>query len=157
MRSRKGLTVQARSGYFAPKHNVDPEEQAKEEIENAVFTRDDIQDIPVTLRTQVVQNKLTVVARVGIGGIRFVRKDGHNRSSLTANVSLFDAAGGALMKNVQDPVDLDFPDDKLAAAMASGVDVKADFEVAAGSYMVRVVLRDGDGHMSSTSRLVEAP
>jgi VWFA-related protein len=153
---RKGLTVQARNGYFAPKHELDAAEQAKEEIENAVFSRAEIQDIPVTLKTQVSQGKLSAIAHFGIGGIRFVNKDGHHRSSVTATVSLFEA-GGKYLKGVQDIVNLDFPDDKLASAIAAGEAIRADFDAPAGSYVVRLVLRDSDGHMSSISRLVDSP
>jgi VWFA-related protein len=154
--TRKGLTIQARKGYFAPKHDVDPAGQAKEEIENAVFSRDEIRDIPVTLRARVAQGKLTVEAHFEIGGIRFVRENGHNRSSVTATMGLFDD-GGNYLKGVQEVVDLDFPDDKLAAAIASGRAVRADFDAPGGNCLVRVVLRDNDGHMSSTSARVEAP
>jgi VWFA-related protein len=154
--TRKGLTVQARNGYVAPRQNADPAEQAKEEIENALLSRDEIRDIPVTLGTEVAHGKLTMLVHFGIGSIRFIRQDGHNRSSLTANLSLFDADGN-YVKGVQDIVDLDFSDDKLASAMTSGQAVKADFDMAAGSYVVRLVLRDGEGHMSSTSRHVEMP
>jgi VWFA-related protein len=161
IRSREGLTVQARNGYFAPKHTPDPAEQAKEEMENAVFSRDEIREIPVTLRAQATgtagsPDRLAVAAHFGIGGIRFVRKDGHNRSSVTLAVSLFNA-GGNHIKGGQNIVNLDYPDDKLAAAMASGVDVKIGFDVAPGGYLVRLVLRDNDGHLAATSRLVEAP
>ena len=154
--TRKGLTVQARNGNVAPRQNADPAEQAKEEIENALLSRDEIRDIPVTLGTEVAHGKLTMLVHFGIGSIRFIRQDGHNRSSLTANLSLFDADGN-YVKGVQDIVDLDFSDDKLASAMTSGQAVKADFDMAAGSYVVRLVLRDGEGHMSSTSRHVEMP
>jgi VWFA-related protein len=154
--TRKGLTVQARKGYFAPKHDVDPAGQAKEEIENAVFSRDEIRDIPVTVRTKVAQGKLAVEAHFDIGGIRLVRENGHNRGSVTATMGLFDD-GGNYLKGAQEVVDLDFPDDKLAAAIASGRTVRADFDAPGGSYLVRVVLRDNDGHMSSTSKLVDVP
>ena len=162
IRSRTGLTVQARNGYFAPRREVEPAEQAQEEIERAVFSRDEIQDIPVSLRAQASRTArpkatLTVVAHFGIREIRFVHQEGHHRSSVTAVVSLFDAASGNYIKGVRDIVELDYPDEKLAAAMASGVHVRTGFDAAEGSYVVRLVLRDNDGHMSSTSRLVEVP
>ena len=71
-------------------------------------------------------------------------------------MSLFDAVGNYL-KGAQDVVNLDFPDDKLASAMASGDAVRADFDTPAGSYVVRLVLRDNDGHMSATSSFVDVP
>jgi VWFA-related protein len=135
--ARKGLTVQARNGYFAPKHNVDPAEQAKEEIENAVFSRDEIQDIPVTLRASVAGGKLSAVAHFDLSG---------SRSRVTATVSLFDAAGNYL-KGVQDVIDQD----------SSARAVRADFDAPPGTYVVRLVLRDNDGHMSATSKNVEVP
>jgi VWFA-related protein len=154
--TRKGLTVQARNGYFAPKHDVTPAEQAKEEIENAVLSRDEIHDIPATLRAQAAQGKLIVTAHFDLRGIRFVHENGRSRSSLTATVCLFDATGNYL-KGVQDPIDLDLADDKLAPAMASGHEVSTGFDAPRGNYMVRLVLRDNDGHMSSMSKLVEVP
>jgi hypothetical protein len=105
---------------------------------------------------QASQGKLSAIAHFGIGGIRFVQEDGHNRSSLTATVSLFDAVGNYL-KGVQDVVNLDFPDDKLAAAITSGDAVRADFDSPPGSYVVRLVLRDNDGHMSATSSPIDVP
>ena len=50
IKDRKGLTIQARDGYYAPKSFADPAQQAKQEIENAVFSRDEIQEIPITLK-----------------------------------------------------------------------------------------------------------
>lgn len=44
----------------------------------------------------VAQGKLTVNAHFGIGGIRFVHKDGHNHSSVTATPGLFESNGSYL-------------------------------------------------------------
>jgi len=41
-----GLTLQARRGYYAPKHEVDAAQEAKREIEEALFSRDEWRDIP---------------------------------------------------------------------------------------------------------------
>ena len=46
------LTLQARRGYYAPKHAADPAEEAKQEIEDAVFSQEELHDLPVELHTQ---------------------------------------------------------------------------------------------------------
>jgi VWFA-related protein len=45
-------TIQARRGYFAPNKLDDPREIAKQEIQEAVFSQDEIFDLPLTLQTQ---------------------------------------------------------------------------------------------------------
>ncbi len=48
----KGMTVQARKGYYAPTHPTDPADQAKQQIEEVFFSRDEIRDLPAVLQTQ---------------------------------------------------------------------------------------------------------
>ncbi|HEY6343181.1 MAG TPA: VWA domain-containing protein, partial [Bryobacteraceae bacterium] len=71
LKNPSGFEVQARRGYYAPKHLADPEEQAKQEIQEAVFSRDEIGDIPVNLNLQFFKSsaasaKVTVVAKIDI-------------------------------------------------------------------------------------------
>src|SRR5208283_3574168 len=44
--------VQARRGYFAPSRVDDPKEQARAEIEDAIYSQGEIQDFPLELQTQ---------------------------------------------------------------------------------------------------------
>ncbi|MGD0783425.1 MAG: VWA domain-containing protein [Candidatus Aminicenantales bacterium] len=72
----KGLTLQARKGYYAPKHMTDAAEQAHQEIEDALFNREVLKDFPVELHTQFfkssdVDAKLSVLARVDFRRLRF--------------------------------------------------------------------------------------
>ena len=46
---RKGLVIQARRGYYALKHTSNAEEDAKADIHDAVFSREEMRDIPVDL------------------------------------------------------------------------------------------------------------
>jgi hypothetical protein len=62
---------------------------------------------------------------------------------------------GKYFAGKQEKVELDYSDDKLAASIASGTDVRGDFDTPPGRYLVRVVIRDEDGHLSSTSSAVE--
>ncbi len=158
---RRGLTVEARRGYFAPKHLADSAEQVKQALIQAVFSREKVNDLPVTLQTQLAEtgsggSKLTLIAHVDIHSIPFEKENGRNRDTLTAVVSLFDSNGG-YVKGLQDRFELDFPDETLPARMASGVKFKNDFDVKAGTYLVRLVLRDEQGQMATADRSVAVP
>jgi len=71
LRDSKGLTLQARKGYFATRRESSPAEQARQDIEDAVFTRDVVKDIPVDLRTQFFKSsddaaRVSVLARLDV-------------------------------------------------------------------------------------------
>jgi VWFA-related protein len=46
------LSLSARRGYYAPKHLSDAVETAKREVEEALFSREEMRDIPVEMHTQ---------------------------------------------------------------------------------------------------------
>ena len=95
LRNSANLTVQARRGYWAPNHKVDPAEVAQEEIQETVFSRDEIQEIPVDLQTEFFKTEdfkaeLTVTARLTLQGVRFRKADDRNIDILTVVTGLFD-------------------------------------------------------------------
>ena len=64
-------TVQARKGYFAPEGATSPTEVARQAIEDAVFSREEVREIPIELHTQFFKPddndaKLSVVAVSGV-------------------------------------------------------------------------------------------
>ena len=71
-------------------------------------------------------------------------------ANLIATVGLFDATG-IFLDGRQEKLDLDYAAGKVPDAF----DVKSEFNVHPGAYLVRVVLRDRDGHLSSTSQTVK--
>jgi len=71
LKTSHGLDLQARRGYYAPKHLPDPEEDAKREMQEAMFSRDEVQDIPLDLHMQFFKSsdivaKISVLARVNV-------------------------------------------------------------------------------------------
>ena len=50
--TKEKFNVQARHGYFAPRSASDPAQITKEEIQEALFSQEEILDIPVDLQTQ---------------------------------------------------------------------------------------------------------
>jgi VWFA-related protein len=159
--SRKGVSVQARRGYYALKHSRNPEEDAKADIQDAVFSRDEMRDIPVDLQTQFFKPdastaKLTVLAKVDLRRLRYKKVDGRNNDELTVVSVLFDTNGNYMMGTTK-TVSMKLRDETLAR-LASGITVKTNFDVKPGTYIVRLVVRDAEGQaMAAQNGAVEIP
>jgi VWFA-related protein len=158
----RGVTLQARRGYYAPKHATDPAEDAKEEIRVALFSREEMSDIPVELHTQFFkatdQNaKLAVLAHVDLKHLHFKKADGRNRNTLSIVSAVFDR-NGILVGAIQKTVEMRLKDETFNARIAAGVAMKTSFDVAPGSYVVRLVVRDSEGQtMAARNGVVEIP
>lgn len=161
-RDTKGVTLQSRHGYYAPKHATDPAEDAKEEIRVALFSRDEMSDIPVELHTQFFKPtdnnaKLAVLAHVDLKHLHFKKVDGRSRNVLSIVSAVFDR-NGILVAAIQKDVEMRFKDETFNARIANGVAMKTSFDVAPGSYVVRLVVRDSEGQtMAARNGVVEIP
>jgi VWFA-related protein len=157
-----GYQVQARRGYFVQRHALDPAEQAKQEVEEAFFSRDEIHDLPVELHTQFFKTgeykaTLSILARVDLRHLRFRKADGRNYNTLTVVGGIFDRNGNYVGGN-QKVVDMKLKDQTLETLPESGLTVKTTLDVASGSYVVRLVVRDSEGQvMSAQNGVVEIP
>jgi VWFA-related protein len=156
------LNLQARRGYYAPQHLEDPAEEAKQEIEDAVFSQDESHGIPVELRTQFYKSsdaeaKLSVFAKVDVKHIRFRKVDGRNRNDLTVVSALFDRNGNYL-KGEEKIFQMSWKDETLESKLGSGITVKTSFDVKPGTYRVRLIVRDAEGQsMTAENSAVEIP
>ncbi len=141
--------IQARHGYFAPRHVVDPAEEAKQEIQEALFSQDEIRDLPVDLHTQFFktdnyQAKLAVLTHVDIKGVHFRKTDGRTRDELTVATAIFDENGNYVTGG-EKIVQMKLLDPTYDRLMRSGLNLKTSFDVKPGTYLVRQVVRDSEG------------
>jgi hypothetical protein len=156
------LAMQARRGYYAPRHVADAVETAKREIEEALFSREEIHDIPVELHTQFFKSsdenaRLSVLIRVDVKHIRFRKEEGRNRNDLTIVSGLFDRNGNYVTAN-EKILEMRLRDDTLENKLRQGINLKTNFDVKPGSYLVRLVVRDAEGQMMSAQNgAVEIP
>ena len=156
------LRVAARRGYWAPNHSISPAEEAKEEIQDAVFSREEMLDIPVKLHTEFFKQsefkaELTVETRIDLKGLKFRKADDRNRDTLTVVTGLFDE-NGRYIKGTERTLDLQLRDQTMETARSSGLALKESFDVAPGRYVVRVVVRDTEGRsMAAQNQGVEIP
>ncbi|MGA8151633.1 MAG: VWA domain-containing protein [Terriglobales bacterium] len=155
------LTLQARKGYYAPKQAPNPEEEAKQEIEDALFSQEEMHDLPVQLHTQFFKAsdtdaRLAVLAHVDVKRLHFRKADGRNNNALTIASGLFDR-NGTFITGMEKIVTMRLKDETLEHRVDSGVTVKTSFDVKAGSYLVRLVVRDAEGQLSAENGAVEIP
>ncbi len=153
--------VQARKGYYAPNGNADASEQAKVALQDAVFSQDEVSEIPVQLHTQFFKPdednaKLSVLVHMDVRRFHFRKADGRNNDDVTVVSALFDR-DGKFISGTQKTVQMHLKDETLESRLNSGVTLKSSFDVKPGRYIVRMVVRDADGQLAAQSRSVEIP
>jgi VWFA-related protein len=147
--SKEKFEIQARHGYFAPKTLTDPAESAKLELQEALFSQEEIRDLPVELQTQFfrkddAQARLAVLSRFDLKGIHFRKLLGRNNDQLTILTGIFDENGNFVI-GLSKTVEMNLLDATYSRLSHSGFTVKTSFDVKPGTYLVRMVVRDAVG------------
>lgn len=154
--------IQARRGYFAPRKGTVPLDQAKEEIEQALFSQDKMDQIPIEFHTQffklgATQAKLSVLTHLDLSHLPFRKAEGRNSDNLTLVTAIFDQDGN-LVTAKEKNVEFHLLDTSLARIDQSGITMRTRFDVKPGSYMVREVVRDAEGSkISALNGSVDIP
>jgi VWFA-related protein len=147
--AKEKFNIQARRGYFAPRSAADPAEVAKEEIQEALFSQEEVHDIPVDLQTQYFKKdeaeaRLAVLTHLDVRGIRFRKASDRNNDQLTIVTGIFDE-NGQYVTGVKKIIDMKLRDATYERLSRSGLTVKSSFDVKPGTYLVRLVVRDAEG------------
>jgi hypothetical protein len=150
-----GADLVARKGYYAPSHLESEAENAKREIEESLFSREETQDIPA--RMQIQYSKLSdkaarvaVLAHIDIHLLKFRKADDRNVDNLSVVTALFDGNGN-YVKGITKTIEFHLKDDTLQNRLGPGINVRSTLDVEPGTYMVRLVLRDSEGHMMTAA------
>lgn len=162
LKDAAGLNLRARRGYYAPKADVDAAGQARQEIEDALFSRQELRDFPISFHTQFFKASdqsatLSVLARLDVRRIHFRKEQNRNCDDLTVVSALFDRNGN-FIKATEKRLELRLKDSTLESGVSAGIAVKTSFDVTPGSYVIRLVVRDAQGQMMSAANgAVEIP
>ena len=154
--------IEARRGYWAPSRAVDPAEAAKEELKETLFSRDEIADIPLDLHAEFFKPsgskpEISVVARLDAKGLKFRKTDERNNDTLTIVTGLFDQNGNYI-SGIERVVEMRLRDQSLEVLESSGMSVEQSFSVSPGRYIVRVVVKDSEGHTTAARNTgIEVP
>jgi VWFA-related protein len=156
------VTIEARRGFYAPKHSLSVNEAAKEEIEDALFSQDVETAMPIGVHTQfykvdAADAKLAVMAHIDLAHLQFQKAAGRNDDDVTIVTALFDHDGN-IVSGIEKTVQMRLRDTTLERLSQTGITVKTSFDVKAGDYLVRLVVRDSNAAQLSTENdTVEIP
>jgi len=159
---KQKYVVQARRGYYAPRTVKNPEEAAKEEIQEAVFSQEEIRDLAVDLQTQffrkdAAEAHLSVLAHVDLKTLKFRKVEDRNSDNLTLATVIFDENGN-FVTGGEKILEMNLRDTTLQRLDRSGITVKSSFDVKPGNYLVRLVVRDKEGEqMAARNGAVAIP
>jgi VWFA-related protein len=147
--SKQKFNVQARHGYYAPRAIADPTEAAKQEIQEALFSQEEIHDLPVDFQTQFFKKeqtdaRLAVLTHLDVKGIRFRKTLGRNNDQLTIVTGIFDE-NGQYVTGGEKVIEMKLRDTTYDRLSRSGFIVKSSFDVKPGTYLVRLVVRGAEG------------
>ena len=159
--SKQKWELQARHGYFAPRGESNPEIAAKEEIQQAVFSQEEMRELPIECQAQFFKGAdgvhLTVVTHVGTEELKFRKVDGRNQDTLTITTGIFDQNGN-MLAGLQRVLDMRLKDVTLERVNKTGLNVKLSFDLQPGTFLVRTVVRDSEGaQMGAANREVVIP
>lgn len=157
------FSMQLRKGYWAPSHAEDSKEEIRDEIRDAVFSRDEMDAFPFDVATEYFRSnledkvELTVTGRLDVANLRFNKTGERNNDTVTVVTGVFDDNGN-YVSGIERVLELHLRDATLEKIEKSGIAVKETFHVAPGRYVVRTVVRDGEGKtMAARNRGVEIP
>jgi VWFA-related protein len=159
--NKEKWNLQARHGYFAPRGSANPEAVAKEEIQQALFSQEEMHELPIECQTQFFKSgngvRLTVVAHVETYGLKFRKSEDRNNDELTVATVVFDENGN-LLTGLEKVVDLRLKDATLDRVNKTGLSVRSSFDLQPGTFLVRIVVRDSEGaQMAAMNRGVVIP
>ena len=162
LKGLKDMNVGARTGYYAPRRTENAIETAKREIEEALFSREEMNDIPVELHTQFFKSgentaRVSLVIKVDVKHLKFRKEEDRNCDDVTVVAGLFDRNGVYATGN-QKKIEMRLKDETVEKRLDGGLTIRSSFDVKPGTYSVRLVVRDAEGQlMSAQNGAVEIP
>jgi len=158
----KGFALQARRGYFAPNASEDAATKVKEEIKEAIYSQDELKELPIDVHTQFykvndTEAHLAVLTHLDVSSVHFRQEQDRHFNNLTFLTVLFDQDGKYLMGK-EKVVELRLRDGTLAKLTHTGITLKMEFDLKPGTYLVRQIVRDSEaGQLSGLNHRVEIP
>jgi VWFA-related protein len=176
--NRKGFSIQARRGYYAPKKGAEAEAEAEAEakkqaasdseietqklIHEAVFSKADTRQLPVQLNGKLSEGQdgtrdLSLVTHLDATPLHFQKEGKENLNTLTFAFAVFDEKEN-LIATQQKNARVNVPDAQLKDLLKEGLNMSVDFRLKPGTYRIREVVMDSEEHhLTALSTTIKVP
>jgi VWFA-related protein len=162
LNTRGPFTIQARRGYFATQAALAGQVTSADELEKVVFSLEERHELPAQVSTKLEKlneqkSTLTVSIHVNIAGLRYQKEAERSVDKLIFDTALFDH-DGKYVTSKEATLELNLKDATLERLSKSGINAQTRFEVGAGTYRVREVVRESEStEMSELNCEVQVP
>ncbi len=164
--SRPGVEIRHRKGYFAPKERLSLEAVKRRDLENdleaVLYGPGNLRGVPVGLsysyfRLDEATFQLSLLAKIDIGGLSFLRKNGHRENLIHLVIAVLDD-NGQYVKGSRKKVNLKLTESGYAALLNYGLRTQVNLQLPRGRYRIKAVARDSvDTRLGSSETAVEVP
>jgi VWFA-related protein len=144
--NERGLTIEARRGYYALTTDAAPR-RSTDELEEVFFSPTESSDIPVVLQTGYSKRnngdtvKVYVVARISVGSFSFEKIADRSHDSIDVVVALFDSKG-TYITDTAETEHLSLDDESLRKSDPA-ISLRWEFpSFKSGDYVIRFVVRE---------------
>jgi VWFA-related protein len=153
-KSKRPESVQFRPGYYSP---AEPKIQpsARTAMDDAVFARQTLSDIPAAVMASVEKDTVTVTVALDVTHLGFAPANGRHAQQLVFLMTLLDPNGG-FVTGKESIMDLALTDERLASLEKNGLKAIATLSAPKGAYQIRTVVREGmKGSLAASTIPVE--
>lgn len=169
-----GYSVQARTGYFAPRTEAaaaaeakrqavfDAEAKEQEQIREAMFSKNISQQLKVGLGGKLSDSQsglreLSLISHLDAQPLRFEKDGQHNTNTVTFVFAIFDPQDNLVTAQLR-RAHLSVPDAQLESLKKDGVSVNMRFQLKPGTYRIREVVTDSEEHhLTAVSTALKVP
>jgi VWFA-related protein len=156
-----GFTLQTRRGYAAPRSSPDSAQAKREEFYNVLYSRDELNPTLIRIgtsffKTGPAEAQVTIVAHLDPQVLNLRTENGLHVGEVTFLSVLFDNNGN-FVQGLEKQFILHLRDATLAKLRSAGIAVSDQFKVPPGTYMVREIVKDQGGVLSSANDTFEIP
>jgi VWFA-related protein len=156
--SKRGGDLQFRPGYFSP----DPKKEvsARARLDDAVFSKQTLREIPVSVVIEAGQPKdggvpVSIRLRVDVKALQFTAFNGRHMQQIVFVTALLDPNGG-FVTGEESIMDLALTDEKLASFQETGLTAIANLHAHTGIFQIRTIVREGmKGNLAADSAPIE--